>query len=269
VQTVRIGKSRVSRLIVGGNPFSGFSHQGRQMDAEMVAYYTPERIKATLREAESLGINTAILRADDHIMGLLSEHWREGGKIQWFGQTCPELGAPEVSLERVAGVAAACHIHGGVVDNLFANGQIEELIPAVEYARKLRLTVGLASHNPDALRWAEQNLDVDYYMCSYYNPIARDEVAAHRAGTDELYRQEDRRAMTKLIPSLSKPAIHYKVMAAGRNDPVEAFRCVARCMRPGDAVCVGVYTKVKPDMLKEDVELLEQSLAALSKARTS
>lgn len=263
METVRIGSSNVSRFIIGGNPFSGFSHQGGEMDAEMLRYYTPERIKATLQEAESLGINTAILRADDHIRQLLTEYWDEGGGIQWFGQTASELGAPEVSLARVAEAGGlGCHIHGGVADNLLANGRISELIPAVDHARQLGLTIGLAGHNPDTIRWAEQNLDVDYYMCCYYNPIARDKVAAHRAGTDERYREEDRRAMTELIQGLSRPVIHYKILAAGRNDPAEAFEYAARSMRPGDAVCVGVYTKANPDMLKEDVALLEGGLAA-------
>jgi hypothetical protein len=33
-------------------------------------------------------------------------------------------------------------------------------------------------------------------------------------------------------------------------------------MRPGDAVCVGVFTRDKPDMLAQDVRLLEAALAA-------
>lgn len=33
---VRIGDLEVSRLILGGNPFSGFSHQSPEMDQEMM-----------------------------------------------------------------------------------------------------------------------------------------------------------------------------------------------------------------------------------------
>jgi len=75
--------------------------------------------------------------------------------------------------------------------------------------------------------------------------------------------------MAELIQTLSKPAIHYKVLAAGRNDPAEAFKYVARKMRPVDAVCVGIYTADKPDMLAEDVELLERALAARNQAPAS
>ena len=68
--------------------------------------------------------------------------------------------------------------------------------------------------------------------------------------------------MTNLIPQLSKPVVHYKIMAAGRNDPREAFAFAASKMRANDAVCVGIYPKDNPDILQEDVQLLEESLLA-------
>jgi hypothetical protein len=263
MQTVKIGGHDVSRLIIGGNPFSGFSHQGKDRDREMLDYYTDERVKATLREAESLGVNSAILRADDHIRRIVTGYWAEGGTIQWFGQTAGELGPPQVSLERmVEAGAAGCHIHGGVADNLLLNDKIEELIPAVEYARSAGLTIGLAGHDPRTIQWGEENLDLDYFMCCYYNPISRRESGLHRSGTAELYHDDDREAMVEVINGLSRPAIHYKILAAGRNDPAEAFAYAARHMRAGDAVCVGIYTGDNAEMLKQDVELLEQSLAA-------
>ena len=262
MDTVQIAGMEISRFILGSNPFSGFSHQGRDMDDAMVHYHTSDRIKETMRKAEALGVNTIIGRGDHHITRVLVEYWDEGGTLQWFAQTCPEIGAPERTMDYVKRFGArACHLHGGYADHLLANGRIEELIPAVEHARELDLPVGLAGHNPDTFRWAEDNLDVDFYMCSYYNPIPRKSAAEHRSGTREAYSDEDRRAMTELIPGLSRPVIHYKVMAAGRNDPAEAFEEVARNLRPGDACCVGVFTRDKPDMLREDVELFERALA--------
>jgi len=270
MDTVRIGDCDVTRFIIGSNPFSGFSHQGLEKDREMVHYWTSARIKAALREAESLGINTIIARGDHHMLRVLLEYWDEGGTLQWFGQTCPELGAPEQTIERMADAGApACHIHGGYADHLLAQGQLQKLIPTVKYARDLGLAAGLAAHDPETLRWAEDHLNLDYYMCSYYNPIPRMEEAQHRPGTDERYREEDRRAMTGLIAGLSRPAIHYKVMAAGRNKPAEALAYVARHLRATDAVCIGIYTGQKPDMLSEDVGLLEHELAARSAAPAS
>ena len=43
--TVPIGGLRVSRFILGSNPFSGFSHQSPEMSRRMEHYYTAARIK--------------------------------------------------------------------------------------------------------------------------------------------------------------------------------------------------------------------------------
>ncbi|MCD6317541.1 hypothetical protein J7M02_00550 [Candidatus Aerophobetes bacterium] len=59
--------------------------------------------------------------------------------------------------------------------------------------------------------------------------------------------------MVKLIQHLSTPVIHYQVMAAGRNDPKEAFTFITRYLRPQDAICVSIYTKNHPKMIKENL----------------
>jgi len=249
--------------MLGGNPFSGFAHQTPEMSRRMKRYYTTARIKATLAQAESLGINAFVGRTDNHIMRVLMEYWDEGGHIQWFAQTCPELGPPEPSVQRAADNGAqAVHVHGGYMDFLLAQGRIDEVVPVIDKIHQAGMAAGIAGHNPDVFRWAERvGLQVDYYMCSYYNSSHRDERAELVSGMKEWFLAEDRKTMTELIQNLSRPVIHYKVLAAGRNDPAEAFDYVAHSMREGDAVCVGVYTEDKPDMLAEDVRLLEESLA--------
>jgi hypothetical protein len=94
-------------------------------------------------------------------------------------------------------------------------------------------------------------------MCSYYNPTPRDEQPEHIQGTPEKFLPQDRDRMVRLIQTLGRPVIHYKVLAAGRNTPEGAFAFVAKHLRPQDAVCVGVYTPDNPGMLEEDLLLLE------------
>jgi hypothetical protein len=252
----------VSRLILGSNPFSGFSHQGIERDDEMRHYFTTEHIKQTLRDAEKVGVNTLIARTDFHVMRMLMEYRDEGGILQWFAQTCPEVGSHAACIERAAqNQAKAVHLHGGVMDYAFAQGQLDDVQPAIDLIRRKGMLAGIAAHNPKVIEWAEDNLDLDYYLCCYYNPTPRDENAEHVHGAEERYLEGDRRRMTDLIPSLSRNVIHYKIMAAGRNDPAEAFAFAASKMRPNDAVCVGIYPKDKPDILEEDARLLEASLA--------
>ena len=261
MQHIHIGDVGVSRFILGSNPFSGFSHQGTERDLAMKHYFTSARIKETLKAAEALGVNTIIARTDYHVIRLLMEYWDEGSVIQWFAQTCPEVGDHQTCINRAASNGAkACHIHGGVMDYLLAQGRIGEIHDVVKAIRDRGMLAGIAGHNPQVFEWAEDHLDVDYYMCSYYNAAHRDERAEHVSGMEEWFLEEDRQIMTDLIQRLSRPVIHYKVLAAGRNDPKAALTFAASKMRSGDAVCVGVYPKDNPDMLAQDIAWLNSAL---------
>jgi hypothetical protein len=265
MQYAQIKNIQVSRLIIGSNPFSGFSHQSPQTDEAMRHFFTTSKIKETLREAEALGINTLIARSDFHVMRMLMEYRDEGGTLQWFAQTCPEVGSHEACIQRAHNYGAkACHLHGGVMDYQFAQGKLDGIQPALDLIREKGMLAGIAAHNHRVIEWAEQNLNLDYYLCCYYNPTPRDAHSAHDPLEREYYREEDRKAMTDLIPQLSKPVVHYKILAAGRNDPAEAFAFAASKMRANDTVCVGIYQQDKPGMLEEDVRLLEESLAAVA-----
>ena len=49
-QTVHLGSVPVSRFLLGGNPFGGYSHWTVERDNEMVDWYTMERVKETYRQ---------------------------------------------------------------------------------------------------------------------------------------------------------------------------------------------------------------------------
>ena len=146
------------------------------------------------------------------------------------------------------------------MDYLLAQGQVDQVPAAIARIKEAGLAAGLAGHTPRVFEWAEDNLDVDFYMCAYYNPTRRDERAEHDPSAQETFASRDRDAMVHAIQRLSKPTIHYKVMAAGRNDPRRAFEFVGQYLRPQDAVCVGVYTKHRPQMLEQNLQLLQDVL---------
>jgi hypothetical protein len=257
-----LGNLNTSRLIVGGNPFSGFSHQGAKRDAEMSKYYTTNRIKSVLRQAEKLGINTCIARADRHITRMFLEYWDEGGSIQWIAQTCSELASMSQSVENaIKGGAKACYLHGGQMDYLCLSGGLSEALVCIKKIKDAGLAAGIAGHMADVFVWAEKNIVVDFYMCSYYNPQPRLDRPDHVSTAEEVYNDADREAMVAVIEGLSKPAIHYKVMAAGRHDPVTALSYVASHLRSQDAVCIGVYVNDDQNMLEEDLRILDYELA--------
>jgi len=244
---VRLGKHEVSRLIIGGNPFSGHSHISPEMNKEMRDYYTVARIKEVLRECESLGINTFLGRGDNHIMRMLNEYWLEGGKIQWIAQTAPERASTKANIRQIASYGPiAIYHHGGSTDRLFREGRLDEVNDCLKFIHDLGFTAGLGTHDPDVVRYAEEKgFEVDFYMLSFYNLSKRGEV----------YLPEDRERACRVIREVQKPFLAFKIMAAGRNDPVEAFEYAFKNIKPTDAVVVGVFTKYKPHMVKENVEL--------------
>jgi hypothetical protein len=264
IAKVKLGDLEVSRLILGGNPQSGFSHQSGAQDDAMKHYFSAARIKDLYRQAEELGVTTHIGRADHHIIRVLMEYWDEGGKIQWIAQTCPELGTAERgALNGIKNGAKAAFVHGGQTDNMRIHGRLKDAIPVINMIHDAGLAAGVAGHVPAIFEWAEEHLDCDFYMCSYYNPIFRDKSPEHITIDDEIFDDADRERMTETIQKLSKPVIHYKVMAGGRHDPTEALRYTASKMRATDAVCLGIYPKDKPDMLADDLRLLKDALAAV------
>ena len=129
---VQLGRLSASRFIIGGNPFSGFSHQGRERDEEMRRWYTTARIKEALAGAEAEGVDTVLGRGDNHVIRLLLEYRQEGGTIQWIAQTTPELASLDRAIDRaVAGGAQACFIHGGQMDNLLGQNRLDLVPPAL------------------------------------------------------------------------------------------------------------------------------------------
>jgi len=55
---------------------------------------------------------------------------------------------------------------------------------------------------------------------------------------------------------LAKPCIAYKIMAAGRIDPVMAFEYAFENIKPTDVVNVGIHRGDKDDMVEKDVAIV-------------
>jgi hypothetical protein len=254
MRKVTFGDVEITRLVIGGNPFSGFSHQGPDRDQEMMSYYTSANIKAALRRAERAGINTFFGRTDRHIRRLLREYWEEGGTIQWVGQTASELGDQLRAVRDAArDGAVGVYIHGGQVDYWYANGEFDLLKASLETMRECGVVAGFAGHSVEAHRWIRDHLDPDFQMCCHYDPSARSDSPHHVSSVDEKWDEAHRAAMVELTRSLPCPTVHYKVFAGG-NKPIDAgFRFLASCLRENDLVCVGHFLKDNPNMIEENV----------------
>jgi len=265
MQQVLLRNHSVSRLCIGGNPFSGFSHQSRERDREMLDYYTPDRIKAALRAAEAAGITAFFGRTDDHILALLKSSWQEGGRLQWFAQISPTPNQPDTWRDWLAAAAGAgavaAYIHGGIVDSWHAQGRYELFREALKRMRGAGLVAGFAGHRPAAHEWIRDHLDPDFQMCSHYNPTDRSNHPEHIA-EGEKWNDADRDQMMKVVATIPRPVVHYKVFAGGNRPVVPAFQFLGRVMRPGDIVCIGMFLKDDPDMISKNAALFAEHVAS-------
>jgi hypothetical protein len=253
--TIRLGSLEVSRLILGTNPFGGWAHQPGELGKEMKAYYTPERIKATLDEAAGHGITAVAGPPDDWWTSMYTEYLAKGGKLRtWIAQPHhPPEGIPEEIEHAVKCGAKAVFIQGHKVEGQFENGTFEVVRGWLELIRKLGVPAGMASHRTDChLEAQKRKFPVDFYFQCMFN-------VAH----GDSFEKGDPKKAVEVIRRLEKPVVAYKILGAGRVPPREGFEFAFRNIRPTDGVCVGIYTKDKPKQIEEDAELARRLSAEL------
>ena len=267
--TIRLGDCDISRLIIGGNPFSGNSHVSAQLDAEMEDYFTTDNVKATLWRCVELGMNTMQLRGDKHIFRILREFRLEGGQMHWIAQTASEMRSFEGNVNQiVSNQAAAIYHHGTTTDSLFKAGEFKQLQDRLTVLRATGKPVGLATHMPEVIEYAEEERwDIDFYMCSVYNLSKEDRVSSAITGIankDERFDPGDPALMYKAIRNTKKPCLAFKILGASRrcesSDTVrQAFREAFNGIKSTDAVIVGVFPRDK-DQVAENVQITKDVL---------
>lgn len=269
IKTMKLGDAELTRLIVGGNPFSGNSHVSANMDAEMENFFTTKAIKDTLAACVANGINTAQLRADKHIMRILREFRLEGGRIHWIAQTASEVRSFEGNINQIMQYdPVAIYHHGTVTDELYKNGEIAEIKRRLEIMRKTGKPAGLCSHMPDVLlRAEEEKWGADWYMCCVYNLSREDRVSSAVTGManfGEPFFDEDIPVMYQTIRQLPKPCMAFKILGAtrrcGKREDIEAaFQEAYDNIKPSDGVIVGMFPK-HSDQVRENCEIVKTIL---------
>ena len=149
----------VTRLVLGANPFGGFSHQSPERNQEMIAFYTKDRIKETWRRAEAVGINTMVTNnLTAHVLQAVREYLADGGALQWIAQVArprqfrdthpASLGYAEAIDEVVNIGCSALYLHGGVGDEAYATRDEEAIRVCCDHARSRGVPVGVAEAVP-------------------------------------------------------------------------------------------------------------------------
>jgi hypothetical protein len=243
---IRLGELEVSRLILGTNPFFGFAHQSGDLGEQMREYYTDQRIMAVMDQAAELGITAVAGPPYEQWIRLYNQYLENGGKLRiWISQ--PDDKPPKMTKaidDSVKKGAKAIFIQGMRIDEQFREGKLDVIREWLEQVKDSGLPVGMASHRPDVhLAAEEKNFPTDFYFQCFF-----------QADHDD-YRDEDRDKAIATIRKIEKPVVGYKILAAGRIPAREGFSFAFKHIRPKDGVCVGMFPKVKPDMIEEDVGL--------------
>ncbi len=265
VPTMRFGTAEISRLIVGCNPFYGFSHFNGTLDQVMREYYTAERVCDVLHQCRRFGIN-AYNYVDLGRAGQdLDRFAAEGGSmhliVQGIGDPAPFYAARK---------PLAMYHHGGRTDRAWMDGRISAVRDWCRQVRDLGCLVGVGSHKPEVLvRVEDQGWDVDFYAGCVYN-ITRTEAEWRKAlggelveMPSEIYLRSDPARMFAFMRQTTKPCFAFKILAAGRigaRGADEAFRTAYASIKPTDGVFVGVFPRVS-DEVRENAERVCRILA--------
>lgn len=268
---VPFGPASVSRLIVGGNPVSGFSHVSRALDEEMMDYFSAANVKKLLAACEQAGINTWQSRADRHILRLLREYRNEGGRIQWIAQTASEAADFARNVREAAAMRPlGIYLHGAQTDRLWLEHRRDEIAARLGRIRDAGVRAGLATHIPEVIDWCEEaGLPADFYMACLYNLSRSHEEALELAGgpvQGEFFYEPDRRRMLSRVAKTKKQCIVFKVYGAGRRcgtreDRLAALREVFAAAKPSDCVVIGMFPKYS-DQVADNAALVREALAA-------
>ena len=86
--TVNFCGVEMTKMLIGANPFGGFSHQNKERDEQMRSYHTPERIIETWNRAWKAGINTFVTNNETkHVIETTKLYLKSPEcKMKWVGQ---------------------------------------------------------------------------------------------------------------------------------------------------------------------------------------
>ncbi|OGV83163.1 MAG: hypothetical protein A3K19_06695 [Lentisphaerae bacterium RIFOXYB12_FULL_65_16] len=247
----------VTRLILGANPFGGYSHQNPQRDQEMKSYYTVERIKETWGRAEAAGLNTVITNNETpHVLQAVREYLSAGGPLQWIAQIS---GSNYPSMHKAIDTAVeigckAFYFHGGLTDKLFGEKDDKTLRDWVKHARQHGVPVGVAGHAPETHDWIDSLNLVDFHVVCFFN------CGSLHSGKGHKFKLADMARAAECARRIRKPCIAYKIMGAGRIDAGMAFEYAFENIKPTDVVNVGMHRGDKDNMVEENVALVKKVL---------
>jgi hypothetical protein len=269
--TVKFQGREITRLLIGANPFYGYSHFNPLLDKFMREYMTQDRRIEILKRAERAGINTWQVHYNDPTIEDWKRYRGEGGTMNVLLLADFDLMKnwsllPEVAKLKPIGIGH----HGNRTDERFRAGQMNLVHDFVKAVHDAGVPAGVSMHNPAVMAWIEERgWEVDYYMtCLYRVSRTAEETRAEfgEAPLGEAFMERDPERMTAMVRKTNKTCFAFKLLGAGRNigrpERIEsAFRFALTNIKPQDAVIVGMCPRFT-DEVSENAALVKKICAA-------
>lgn len=270
--TVKFQGKNITRLLIGANPFYGYSHFNPLLDRFMREFMTQDQRIETLKTAERAGINTWQVHYNTPTIEDWKRYRAEGGTMNVLLLADFDLIKnwkllPEVAKLNPIGIGH----HGNRTDERFRDGQMNIVHDFTKAVHDAGVPAGVSMHNPAVLAYIEEHgWDVDYYMtCLYRVSRTVEETRAEFGGEaplGESFMERDPERMTAMVRKTKKTCFAFKVLGAGRNigrpEALEgAFRFALTHIKPQDAIIVGMCPKFK-DEVAENVALVKKICSA-------
>jgi hypothetical protein len=267
----QIGKLKVSRMLLGGNLLTHYTHsRDLQYVYNLTAHYnTDEKIMETMALAEQHGINTLSMHNPPHAMSVLKKYRKRGGKMQWI--ICPtatvedHMEAYTVAVKELVDAGCeAIYLWGVLADPLVSQRRIDLVAKAVEVAKNLGVPSGVGCHDLRVVAECEKNrVPADFYINTFHHhdyPTAP-KPEQLKGATSEApgYWCKDPQGTLELMKTVEKPWFAFKVMAAGAIPPKDGFRYAFD--NGADHILVGMFDFE----IAEDVEIGKAAIAAAAK----
>jgi hypothetical protein len=223
-----IGDLQVSRLLLGGNLLTHFTHSRDLKYVYNLAkhYNTDEKILETMAVAEANGVNTLTIHNPPNAISLLKRYRHErGGKMQWIvcstAPVEPGMAKYTADVQRLIDDGAdAIYVWGVRADALVAQGKTDLVAEAVEVAKASGVPSGVGAHELAVVAACEKHgVDADFYVKTLHHH----EYPSAKLNFDSMW-CSDPAETVELMQTVKKPWIGFKVMAAGAIPPLNAFR---------------------------------------------
>ena len=271
---------KVSKLIVGDNPFNGHSYITSYIPGkEMVDYHTEDKILEAMHKMEELGIDTMLPLADPYIIRILEHYRSNGGKMKFIFQTWGPMmisdDAARIGINQMLKVdPIGMYLSGTYNDVRFETGRCNEIENMLNILKESGVLVGFGTHHPELIEHCEkEGWNPDFYMACMYN------LRRHREGEESgfitgkskdniVIVPDDRAVMLETLKKVEKPIIAFKIFAGGQmlvEQPEEKRRelikdtydTIFNTLKPNDLAVMGIYQK-HHDQLTENVSVFNE-----------